>query len=248
MEGNLLKVDPRHYKLIKSLNIKTTKSGKYVNDPYNVLYMFEKNELKILDKNNESIGIKDLIKILNIDVIKYNVFRYFKRRGFEIEENDHLVIKKNDFKSDVYIKRPYENVKLNFSGILALVDDYLETTFYSFENIDLKGENFNIEEKDNLFGDKPNILDRDMKIVHDFLIRNGISLKSGMKFGCEFLGYVRQEDEHSKYMIKIVREGMTYIESAGLARVAHATKKSLILIKVKNDKIENYKTMEWIKI
>ncbi|MGC8585095.1 MAG: hypothetical protein ACP5L4_03100 [Thermoplasmata archaeon] len=242
-------MDPKYKKIIRSMNIKTTKSGKFVDDPYKILYMIENNECIVKDSESRILKFNDIFKIMNVDPFKFSVYRYFKKRGYEVRENEYITIIKNDFIKNVFVKRPYENVYMNFEGILALVDDYFENTFYSFDNLKLEGKNSGIiEERDSLLGENPVFLDERMRIVHNFLINMGITLKSGMKFGCEFLGYVNPTDEHSKYMIKIVRPGMTYIEAAGLARVAHATRKTLILIETDGKSVNTYRAMEWIKI
>lgn len=99
------------------------------------------------------------------------------------------------------------------------------------------------------------------KIEPDFWIRycvyrdirnRGYIIKTALKFGADFRIYdrgVKPGDDHAKWIVYPVHEGshMTWYDFAAKNRVAHSTKKRLLIGIVDNEADVTYYEIRWIR-
>jgi len=73
--------------------------------------------------------------------------------------------------------------------------------------------------------------------VYEYFKNRGYIVKSGLKYGTEFRLYEVSEDEHSKYLVKILFEDQVLDAKSliALGRVAHSTRKTLLLVIVSKE-------------
>ncbi len=207
------------------------------------LFLHEYRNAKIFQKNNEILK-ENILKVFTEDEIKrYYVYSDLKNRGYVIKIGDSWFIKNKlsgEFEK-FYIFNAKEkfdpNVFEEKNGFVAVIDPLIETNYYSFFFEDPLGE-FQ-EPFENLEVDK-----FEGEVIHD-LLKRGCAIKSGLKFGTEFIVYVKKDEKHSRYMLKIYLERMVWLDITALVRVSHGVKKTL-LIAFRNDGIK-YLGFRWIR-
>lgn len=212
--------------------------GKYnFIDPLEALFLIKEKNVKIFDGNNE-LGPEDIINRFKIDEKKFEAYRDLKLRGYNFSIKDSNIILKNGDIFPFLVFSPSDIAEFpSEKGFLAIVDDDLDLTYFIFQSEDPYGKATYYKET--------NFKDTDKKYLFEDLIKRKFKLNSGLKFGTEFIAYESDEDEHSKYMVKILRPGMQWIEIAGLARVAHGVRKKLLLARM-HSRIE-YFSIFWFR-
>ncbi|HIP90447.1 MAG TPA: tRNA-intron lyase [Candidatus Nanopusillus sp.] len=101
--------------------------------------------------------------------------------------------------------------------------------------------------------DITDILTEDLKkryIVYKFLKERNIIFGAGMKFGGTFRVYENPGDDHSKWICFPVykNEKFTIYEFLAKNRVAHSTRKTLLISIVDKDKIRKFLEIKWKKL
>ncbi|MGC8598444.1 MAG: hypothetical protein ACP5GE_02725 [Thermoplasmata archaeon] len=193
-------------------------------DPLEALYLVRERGAVLVYEGTE-LPSSELERILGVDRRKYAVYRDLRKRGYSIGPD--LYLRRENVAVKIFSPRDkLDNVKLS-DFLAAIVDDDLDCTYFMVKCVDVSGE-FN--GFDDYFGEGVGeFSDQEKKNLHDDLVKRGCRVKSGLKFGTEFIAYVKRDEVHSRYMVKILRSGMEWIEIAGLARVAHGVKKVLLL-------------------
>ncbi len=209
--------------------------------PIEALYLMQEKNARVL-MENEILDSKKFQDIFKINMKEYAVFLDLRRRGYQV--NGNFEIKNPPLKVQIFYPSDIVSRDSLYDSIAAVVDDDLDCTYFLIKNEEIKGE---FDHPDPYFPEgKGDFSDEEKRYLYFDLIDRKCKVKSGLKFGTEFIAYVKKEDVHSKYMIKILREGMEWIEVAGLARVANGVKKTLILA-VKGEKFSYY-SITWQRL
>ncbi|MFP3318685.1 MAG: hypothetical protein RXP98_05860 [Thermoplasmata archaeon] len=209
-------------------------------DPIEAIFLMKEKGAKIVSDGKE-MNPEDIENIFNVDKRYYAVYSDLRKRGYKI--NNLLYLEREGL--NVYIFSPRDAVvpeELRDS-IVAIVDDDLDCTYFKIKMEDIYGKFDGYD--DYFIGGKGEFSDEYKKELHDDLVRRGCRVKSGLKFGTEFIAYTNREDVHSRYMVKIIRNGMEWIEVAGLSRVANGVKKTLLLA-TKNQNFKYY-SVTWFR-
>ena len=117
----------------------------------------------------------------------------------------------------------------------------------------LENQKIVVYNKDGKKLDIKDILTDDLKkryIVYKFLKEKNVRFGAGLKFGGTFRVYENPKDEHSKWICFPVykNEKFTIYEFLSKNRVAHSTRKTLLIAIVDKDKIEKFLEIEWKKL
>jgi tRNA-intron endonuclease, archaea type len=88
--------------------------------------------------------------------------------------------------------------------------------------------------------------------VYEDLRKKGYILKTALKFGADFRVYekgVKPSQDHARWILAIVKESDTldYKDFASKNRVAHSTKKKLLLAIVDEESDVSYYEVSWLK-
>ncbi|MEL9999178.1 MAG: hypothetical protein QXG55_00910 [Thermoplasmata archaeon] len=192
--------------------------------PIEALYLLNEKNAKIIS-DDKYLDFDNFIKIFKIDLKIFAVYHDLRKKGYSIDPNLRIMNKNLDV--NVFSPNDKVNVEKLKDSIVAIVDDDLDVTYYAVKEEEIFGEfedgNGYFLSGEGKFGDKLK------ENLYKDLVRRNCRVKSGLKFGTEFIVYVNSKDMHSKYMVKILRDGMEWIEVAGLARVANGVKKILII-------------------
>ena len=97
------------------------------------------------------------------------------------------------------------------------------------------------------------ILTDDLKkryIVYKFLKEKNVRFGAGMKFGGTFRVYENPQDEHSRWICFPVYkdEKFTIYEFLAKNRVAHSTRKTLLIAIVSGEKIDRFLEIKWKRL
>lgn len=89
-------------------------------------------------------------------------------------------------------------------------------------------------------------------LVYKDLRKRGYIVKTGLKFGAEFRVYdrgVKPGDNHARWIVHPVAENHTlrWHEFASTNRVAHSTKKNLLIAIVDDESKVTYYEVQWLK-
>jgi len=86
-------------------------------------------------------------------------------------------------------------------------------------------------------------------VVYRDLRDNGYKVKTGLKFGAEFRVYGRGASEHSRWVVFPVheRDALRWHDFSAKNRVAHSTKKNLLIAVVDDEDDVSYWEVSWIK-
>ena len=89
-------------------------------------------------------------------------------------------------------------------------------------------------------------------IVYKNLRKRGYIVKTALKFGAEFRVYnkgITPDQDHAKWIVYTAKENenLTWHEFAAKNRVAHSTKKNLLLAIVDEESDISYYEIAWIK-
>ncbi len=228
--------------------------SKLINDGFNIkrngriekidaLFLHEFRNAKIFEKNNEASRENVMKLFTDEEIKKYKIYSDLRNRGYVIKINGSWFIKNklNGEFEKFYIFNAKENFKPNVfeekKGFIAVFDPLLETNYYSFFFEDPAGE-FQVTYEN------PYMDEFEKDVICD-LLKRGCSVKSGLKFGTEFIVYLKKEDKHSRYMVKIYLERMVWLDITALVRVSHGVKK-ILLIAFKENGIK-YLGFSWIR-
>ncbi|HLC31052.1 MAG TPA: tRNA-intron lyase [Candidatus Nanoarchaeia archaeon] len=90
-------------------------------------------------------------------------------------------------------------------------------------------------------------------VVFSDLRKKGYLVKSALKFGADFRVYdkgIRPSEDHARWLVFILKEtsSITPTELAAKNRIAHSTKKKLLLAIVDSESDVSYYETNWIKI
>lgn len=206
-------------------------------DPIEALFLVQEKGASIYDGDKE-LTFSDVLNKFSIDEKKFYAYKDLRIRGYNISIKDSTVTLKDGRKYPFYVFSPYDVAEFSGNnGFLAIVDDDMDTTYFIYDIQDPRGNTkndvnitFKNEDKRRLFLD---------------LVERNFKIHSGLKFGTEFIVYEKDTDKHSKYMVKILRKGMEWIEIAGLARVANGVKK-ILLMAIMVEEIKYY-SLVWVR-
>jgi len=86
-------------------------------------------------------------------------------------------------------------------------------------------------------------------VVYKDLKDRGYTVKTGLKFGAEFRVYTKGKGEHSKWIAFPVyeRDVLKWHDFSAKNRVAHSTKKNLLIAVVDDEDDVSYWEVSWIK-
>ena len=89
-------------------------------------------------------------------------------------------------------------------------------------------------------------------IIYNDLLSKGYILKTGYKYGAQFRVYEKNmsiKDDHSKWVVYPVSEkdNFTWYDFSAKNRVAHSTKKRLVIAVLDNEKDITYYEIKWIR-
>ncbi|MGC8565491.1 MAG: hypothetical protein ACP5R0_02915 [Thermoplasmata archaeon] len=206
-------------------------------DPVEALFLIAEKNASIFEYNNE-LSFYDVVKKFSIDLRIFYAYRDLKLRGYKISLMENTILMKNGENFNFHVQSPQDRAEFKEeNGFLAIVDDDFDLTYFIYKSYEPFGNAKN--EKEIMFNDPEK-----ERLFNDLANRN-FKLNSGLKFGTEFIAYENNDDRHSKYMVKILRDGMQWIEIAGLARVANGVRKTL-LIAIMQNKIEYY-SLSWFR-
>lgn len=206
-------------------------------DPIEALFLVQEKGASVYDGGME-LGTQEIMNKFSVDLKKFYAYRDLRLKGYSISLRDGTVTLKDGKKYTFQVFSPADTAFFSGSGgFLAIVDDDLDLTYFVYSIQDPKGNAKN----------EGNIIFRDIEKERLFkdLAKRNFRIHSGLKFGTEFIAYESDDDRHSKYMVKILREGMEWIEIAGLARVANGVRKTL-LIAIMLDEIKYY-SLAWFR-
>ncbi len=196
-------------------------------DKIDVLFLHEYRNADVYEKN-EKLKKENILKFFNEeDIRNYKIYSDLRNRGYVIKIDYPWLIKNKETgefqKFYIFLAKDNFNPWLfkKRNGIVAVVDPMLEINYYTFFFEEPKGE-FN-ENYENL-----NLDEFEMKIIED-LRKRGCAIKSGLKYGTEFIVYVKRDEKHSRYMLKIYLERMIWLDITALVRVSHGVKKILLI-------------------
>lgn len=210
--------------LLLNNGIEVRGENEYYIHPIEALYLMNEKGAKVRDCDRE-LSPDEISRIFKIDERVYAVYSDLRKRGYLLDSS--LFIKKMGMGVKLLSPRDIVDSSSLENFIAAIVDDNLECTYFIVKEENIKGEFGGFD--DYFIGGKRDFSDFEKAMLHRDLVERGCRVKSGLKFGTEFIAYVEKGETHSKYMVKILRSGMEWIEVAGLARVANGVKKTLIL-------------------
>ncbi|MDD3263785.1 MAG: tRNA-intron lyase [Candidatus Nanoarchaeia archaeon] len=89
-------------------------------------------------------------------------------------------------------------------------------------------------------------------IIYKDLVSKGYQVRTGYKYGAQFRIYEKNtsiKDEHSKWLVYPVneKEKFTWYDFSAKNRVAHSTKKRLVIAVLDNEKDITYYEVKWIR-
>jgi len=164
--------------------------------------------------------------------------------------NRNVIAESNDITRDIYDKsrfgEPIDKNKFQYSLMEAM---YL-----------LEREKINIYDKKKLLN-FDSFLKLAIKLEKDFWIRysvyrdlrkRGYIVKTALKFGADFRVYdrgVKPGDDHAKWIVYPVHESenLTWYEFSAKNRVAHSTRKNLLIAVVDEEEDITYYEISWIR-
>ncbi|MBS3163360.1 tRNA-intron lyase [Candidatus Woesearchaeota archaeon] len=164
--------------------------------------------------------------------------------------NRNVIAESNDITRDIYDKsrfgEPIDKNKFQYSLMEAM---YL-----------LEREKINIYDKKKLLN-FDSFLKLAIKLEKDFWIRysvyrdlrkRGYIVKTALKFGADFRVYdrgVKPGDDHAKWIVYPVHESenLTWYEFSAKNRVAHSTRKNLLIGIVDEESDITYYTISWVR-
>lgn len=87
-------------------------------------------------------------------------------------------------------------------------------------------------------------------IVYKNLRDKGLIPKTGLKFGADFRVYENLKVKHAKYLLFILEEKdkLKLTDLSGKTRIAHSTKKDILLAIIDNQEDVTYYEINWKKI
>ncbi len=115
-----------------------------------------------------------------------------------------------------------------------------------------KERELNFDEILKKFKGKDKSIETKFAVFRD-LRKRGYIVKTALKFGAEFRVYekgIRPGENHAKWILQTVRdnESMKWHDFTARNRVAHSTKKNLLIAIVDEEKDVSYYQCQWIKI
>ncbi len=165
--------------------------------------------------------------------------------------DDKVITENSDQAKELYNQSRY-GVLLNDGRIkLSLLE-----TYYLIEK-----ERIEVFDENNKKADITKLLKKFKKKEPRFLIRyavyknirdRGYIIKTALKFGADFRVYsrgVKPGEDHAKWVVFAVHEGETFTwhEFAAKNRVAHSTRKKLLLAVVDDESDVSYWECRWLK-
>ncbi len=164
---------------------------------------------------------------------------------------DHVIAESNDITRDLYDKtrygEPIDDKKFQYALIEALV--LVERGKFILE--DAKGKELTFE----AFIKKASKLEPNFWVrycVYSDLRKRGYIVKTALKFGADFRVYergVKPGDDHAKWVVFPVSETdtLTWYEYAAKNRVAHSTRKRLLLAIVDAEGQVTFYECHWLR-
>jgi len=200
-------------------------------------------------EDEEEVGLKDLKDLKVKDIILDSKLRKEKIRT--VFANERVLAEAADETRELYNQSRYgtmlDNNKLQLSLLEAL---YL-----------LEKNKIEVRDSRNKELDFEQFLKRATKLEPNFWIRycvfkdmrnRGYIIKTALKFGADFRVYdrgVKPGEDHARWIIYPVHEGatLTWYEFAAKNRVAHSTKKRLMMGIVDDEGDVTYYEIKWLK-
>ncbi|MFH1063566.1 MAG: tRNA-intron lyase [Candidatus Woesearchaeota archaeon] len=164
---------------------------------------------------------------------------------------EHVLTESNDDARELYNQSRYGNVIDGGKVQLSLLE-----ALYLME----KGRLKVMDGKSNLL-DKESFIKKARKVEPNFWIRYGVFkdmrnrgyiVKTALKFGADFRVYdrgVKPGEDHAKWIVYPVHEGeqITWYDFSAKNRVAHSTKKRLLIGVVDDEGDVTYYEIRWVR-
>ncbi len=171
-----------------------------------------------------------------------------KLKGLLIK--NRIICENNDYARDLYINKGYgvmvnNNIELSLIEALYLLKKGIIEIYDYRNNI--------VDEKKILKIGKRNISNFWIKfIVYSDLRDRGYVVKTAFKFGADFRVYEKGKkvgEEHSKWIVftSYEHDKVTWQDIAAKNRVAHSTRKRLLLAVVDDESNVTYYELKWIR-
>lgn len=157
----------------------------------------------------------------------------------------------NDLTREIYDKTRYGEPTDNKKFQYALIEALYLIERGKFEVYDKKGKKVEFDDFVKRAGKiEPNFWVR--YVVFKDLRRRGYIVKTALKFGADFRVYdrgVKPGEDHARWVVFPVYEssGFTWFEMAAKNRVAHSTRKRLLLAVVDAESDVTYLELKWLR-
>ncbi len=199
--------------------------------------------------DDSEVGLKDLKELKVKDIILDSKPK--RERVKTVFANERVMAEVSDESRELYNQSRYgillDNGKLQLSLLEAL---YL-----------IEKNKIDVKDSRNKLLDFEQFLKKATKLEPNFWIRycvfkdmrnRGYIIKTALKFGADFRVYdrgVKPGEDHARWIIYPVHEGatLTWYEFAAKNRVAHSTKKRLMMGIVDDEGDVTYYEIKWLK-
>ena len=162
-----------------------------------------------------------------------------------------ILTENSDAARELFVKSTFGKLKKDGKVNLSLIEGFLLLENEKIEIYDGRNHLLGTEEyMKKASKQEPNFLVR--YAVFKDLRERGYVVKTALKFGADFRVYdrgVKPGEDHAKWVVYPVSEGttLTWYEFAAKNRVAHSTKKKLLLAVVDNEGDVSYWECGWVR-
>ncbi len=166
-------------------------------------------------------------------------------------EDTAVVTENSNEARDLFNKNRFGSLLANGRVKLSLYEALLLNEMKKIDILDKRNHSISVES----FLKKAKRLDKTFPtcfVVFKDLRKRGYIVKTALKFGANFRVYdrgVKPGEDHAKWVVFPVHEsqGMTWHEFSAKARVAHSTKKRLLIAVVDDEGDVSYWENRWIR-
>jgi len=200
-------------------------------------------------EDDSDVGLKDLKDLKVKDLILDSKPRKEKIKA--VFANERVLADASDESREFYNQSRYGTLLENSKLQLSLLEALYLLEKHKLEVVDSRNKSMDFEQ----------FLKRATKLEPNFWIRycvfkdmrnRGYIIKTALKFGADFRVYdrgVKPGEDHARWIIYPVHEGatLTWYEFAAKNRVAHSTKKRLMMGIVDDEGDVTYYEIKWLK-
>ena len=199
--------------------------------------------------DDSDVGLKDLKDLKVKDIILDSKPRKEKIKA--VFANERVLADASDESREFYNQSRYGTLLDNSKLQLSLLEALYLLEKHKLDVLDSRNKSLDFEQ----------FLKRATKLEPNFWIRycvfkdmrnRGYIIKTALKFGADFRVYdrgVKPGEDHARWIIYPVHEGatLTWYEFAAKNRVAHSTKKRLMMGIVDDEGDVTYYEIKWLK-